>query len=110
MPVTQATPATTVRGGTSEVPANLRFAHRGRLPRPSDCVSRQKVDLANRCLLPEKTLSCDGPLADELNACWVELATGDIYTMYVLPCMPDGWRSCTESEKSLIDGIGPNCN
>jgi len=69
----------------------------------------QRVDLVDNCYLPEEAVSCDGPLAAEVNACWVKLDTGDIYTQSVLPCMPDGWRDCTQIEKDSIVNIVTNC-
>lgn len=69
----------------------------------------QRVDLVANCYLPEEAVSCDGPLAAEVNACWVKLDTGDIYTQSVFPCMPDGWRTCTQEEKDSIANVVTNC-
>lgn len=69
----------------------------------------QRVDLVDNCYMPEEAVSCDVPLAAEVNACWVKLDTGDIYTQSVLPCMPDGWRTCTQVEKDSIASIVTNC-
>jgi hypothetical protein len=69
----------------------------------------QRVDLVANCYLPGEAVSCDGPLAAEVNACWVKLDTGDVYIQSVLPCMPDGWRTCTQEEKDSISKVVVNC-
>jgi hypothetical protein len=69
----------------------------------------QRVDLVANCYRPEEPVSCDGPLVAEASACWVKLDTEDIYIQSVWPCMPDGWRTCTEMEKDTIANVVTNC-
>jgi len=69
----------------------------------------QRVDLVANCFLPEEAVSCQGPLVAEASACWVKLDTGDIYVQAVWPCMPDGWRSCTQQEKDSVSNVVGNC-
>ena len=69
----------------------------------------QRVDLVASCYRPEEAVSCDGPLVAEASACWVKLDTGDIYVQSVWPCMPDGWRTCTQVEKDSFANVVTNC-
>ena len=69
----------------------------------------QRVDLVANCYLPEEAVSCQGPLVAEASACWVKLDTGDIYVQSVWPCMPDGWRTCTQQEKDSASNVMVNC-
>ena len=95
--------------GAGEAGAAQRDAGGGatcRSPTANTCPDKltvypaQKVDLVNKCYMPEQAVSCDGPLAAEVNACWVKLDTGDIDIQSVLPCLPEGWRTCTQMEET----------
>ena len=61
--------------------------------------TRSDITSASWEAMAEQTISCDGPEASDVNACWVDSDAGDVYTMSVLPWMPGTSGVCTQMER-----------
>jgi hypothetical protein len=72
----------------------------------------QRADLEHQCVSSTMTPIVCGAIAEQLNSCVADAATGDIYGVSVIPpCYPDGkWRPCTASEEGSLDAIVNKCN